>query len=226
MPTHQRKLIKNHFVLEFIPFGRNFNEFMVPFVSEIKKFEKGKIMTVQGQDAWVIAGLGLVTADLPQGCRTCTTKKESLSTYNQDSVTTLHYHHITDEEISKISQESVISKRGQLYTEYGLRSSPSILDKAPNGSGLNREPIRNRQKIRFGSQFGFGLGTVRFGLVLSEIKKKCEKTNIRLSSDRTRTSHSSLESSHRDASNGGKIMSLASIDHEIAHGECFLKNLH
>lgn len=67
MPTHQRKLIKNHFVLGFIPFGGNFNEFMVPFVSEIKKFEKGKIMTVQGQDAWVIAGLGLVTADLPQG---------------------------------------------------------------------------------------------------------------------------------------------------------------
>ncbi|GET58986.1 hypothetical protein GLOIN_2v1867050 [Rhizophagus irregularis DAOM 181602=DAOM 197198] len=83
---------------------------------EIKKFEKGKIMTVQGQVAWVI-GLGLVTADLPQGndmagvlrhnankgCRTCTTKKESL--------------------------KSVISKRGQLCTEYGLRSSPSILDK-------------------------------------------------------------------------------------------------
>ncbi|CAB4374050.1 unnamed protein product [Rhizophagus irregularis] len=143
MPTHQRKLIKNHFVLRFIPFGRNFNEFMVPFVSEIKKFEKGKIMTVQEQDAWVIAGLGLVTADLPQGndiagvlrhnankgCRTYTTKKESLSIYNQDSVTTLRYHHITDEEISKISQESVISKRGQLCTEYGLRSSPSILDK-------------------------------------------------------------------------------------------------
>ncbi|GET52594.1 hypothetical protein GLOIN_2v1790940 [Rhizophagus irregularis DAOM 181602=DAOM 197198] len=143
MPTHQRKLIKNHFVLGFIPFGGNFNEFMVPFVSEIKKFEKGKIMTVQRQDAWVIAGLGLVTADLPQGndmagvlrhnankgCRTCTTKKESLSTYNQDSVTTLRYHHITDEEISKISQESVSSKRGQLCTEYGLRSLPSILDK-------------------------------------------------------------------------------------------------
>ncbi|CAB4398578.1 unnamed protein product [Rhizophagus irregularis] len=119
MPTHQRKLIKNNFVLGFIPFGGNFNEFMV------------------------IARLDLVTADLPQcndmvgvlrhnankGCRTCTTKKESLSTYNQDSVTTLRYHHITDEEISKISQESVSSKRGQLCTEYGLRSSPSILDK-------------------------------------------------------------------------------------------------
>ncbi|CAB4379034.1 unnamed protein product [Rhizophagus irregularis] len=143
MPTHKRKLIKNYFVLGFIPFSGNFNEFMVLFVSEIKKFEKGKIMTVQGQDAWVIAGLGLVTADLPQGndmagvlrhnankgCRTCTTKKESLSTYNQDSVTILRYHHITDEEISKISQESVNSKRGQLCTEYGLRSLPSILDK-------------------------------------------------------------------------------------------------
>lgn len=67
MPTHQRKLLKNHFVLGFIPFGGNFNEFMVPFVSEMKEFEKGKIMTVQGQDAWVIAGLGVVTADLPQG---------------------------------------------------------------------------------------------------------------------------------------------------------------
>jgi hypothetical protein len=67
MLTHQRKLIKNHFVLGFIPFGENFNEFMVPFISEIKNFEKGKIMTVQRQDAWVIAGLGVVTADLPQG---------------------------------------------------------------------------------------------------------------------------------------------------------------
>lgn len=67
MPTHQRKLIKNHFVLGFIPFGGNFNEFMVPFISEIKDFEKGKVMTVQGQDAWIIAGLGVVTADLPQG---------------------------------------------------------------------------------------------------------------------------------------------------------------
>lgn len=67
MPAHQRKLIKNHFVLGFIPFGGNFDEFMLPFISEMKEFEKGKIMTVQGRNAWVIAGLGVVTADLPQG---------------------------------------------------------------------------------------------------------------------------------------------------------------
>ena len=67
MPAHQRKLLKNHFVLGFVPFGGNFNEFMLPFVSEMKEFEQGKLMRVNGEDAWVIAGLGVVTADLPQG---------------------------------------------------------------------------------------------------------------------------------------------------------------
>ena len=67
MPIHQRKLIKNHFVLGFVPFGGNFDEFILPFISEMKKFERGKIMKVQGQDAWVIAGLGVVTSDLLQG---------------------------------------------------------------------------------------------------------------------------------------------------------------
>ena len=67
MPAHQRKLIKNHFVLGFVPFGGNFDKFILPFISEMKKFEKGKTMKVQGQDAWIIAGLGVVTSDLPQG---------------------------------------------------------------------------------------------------------------------------------------------------------------
>ncbi|UZO25829.1 uncharacterized protein OCT59_018087 [Rhizophagus irregularis] len=105
---------------------------------EMKELEKGKVMTVQGQDAWIIAGLGVVTADLPQGndmtgvlrhnankgCRTCKTTKESLSAHNQNIVTTLRYHHITDEEILKISYETIMSRRDQLCTEYGLRSLP------------------------------------------------------------------------------------------------------
>ncbi|GET58590.1 hypothetical protein GLOIN_2v1790940 [Rhizophagus irregularis DAOM 181602=DAOM 197198] len=144
MPAHQRKLIKNHFiVIGFISFGGKFDEFMIPFISEMKELENGKVMTVQGQDAWIIADLGVVTADLPQGndmtgvlrhnankgCRTCKTTKESLSAYNQNIVTTLRYHHITDEEILKISHETIMSRRDQLCTEYGLRSLPSILDK-------------------------------------------------------------------------------------------------
>jgi hypothetical protein len=37
---------------------------MKQFISEMKKFEQEKIMKV---DAWVMAGLGVVTANLPQG---------------------------------------------------------------------------------------------------------------------------------------------------------------
>lgn len=52
-----------------------------------------------------------------------------MSAHNQDLVSILRYHHITDEEIFKISQEPVNSKRAELCTEYGLRPLPSILDK-------------------------------------------------------------------------------------------------
>jgi hypothetical protein len=52
-----------------------------------------------------------------------------LSAYNQDIVSILRYHHITNEEILKISQESVNSRIKLLCTEYGLRPLPSVLDK-------------------------------------------------------------------------------------------------
>ena len=67
MPSHQRKLLKNHFVLGFVPFGGDFNEFIKPFISEMKELEKGKVMNIQGQNIWVIASIGVVTANLPQG---------------------------------------------------------------------------------------------------------------------------------------------------------------
>jgi len=67
MPAHQRKLLKNHFVLGFVPFGGNFNEFIIPFISEMKELEQGKVMNIQGHDVWVIASIGVITADLPQG---------------------------------------------------------------------------------------------------------------------------------------------------------------
>ena len=52
-----------------------------------------------------------------------------MSAYNQDIVSILCYHHITNEEILKISQESVNSRIKLLCTEYGLRPLPSVLDK-------------------------------------------------------------------------------------------------
>ena len=52
-----------------------------------------------------------------------------MSAYNQNIVSILRYHHITNEEILKISQESVNSRIKLLCTEYGLRPLPSVLDK-------------------------------------------------------------------------------------------------
>ena len=51
MPTHLRKLIRNHFVLGFVPFGGKFDEFIKPFISGMKDLERGKIMKVQAHDA-------------------------------------------------------------------------------------------------------------------------------------------------------------------------------
>ncbi|GET04802.1 hypothetical protein GLOIN_2v1790377 [Rhizophagus clarus] len=124
MPARQRKLLKNHFVLGFIPFGGNFNEFMLPFISEMKEFEQGKLMEVNGQDAWVIAGLGVVTADLPQGndmcgvlrhnankgCRTCTASRESLTNFSKDVPATSRYHHITDDQFKEIFNEPATTR--------------------------------------------------------------------------------------------------------------------
>ncbi|GET50609.1 hypothetical protein GLOIN_2v1790377 [Rhizophagus irregularis DAOM 181602=DAOM 197198] len=143
MPARQRKLLKNHFVLGFVPFGGNFNEFMLPFISEMKEFEQGKLMEVNGQDAWVIAGLGVVTADLPQGndmcgvlrhnankgCRTCTASRESLTNFSQDVPATSRYHHITDDQFKEIFDEPATTRQRRLCTEFGLRTRPSILDR-------------------------------------------------------------------------------------------------
>ena len=142
MRANQRKLLKNHFVLGFVPFGGNFNDFMKPFISEMKELERGKIMKIQGQDAWVIAGLGVVTADLPQGndlagvlrhnaakgCRTCTVFRKSCTKLNQDILATSRYQHIVNVQLKEISQAANISRQKLLCSKYGLRPEPSILD--------------------------------------------------------------------------------------------------
>ncbi|GES88706.1 hypothetical protein GLOIN_2v1790940 [Rhizophagus clarus] len=118
MPARQRKLLKNHFVLGFVPFGGNFNEFMLPFISEMKEFEQGKLMEVNGQDAWVIASLGVVIADLPQGNDMC-----------GDVPATSRYHHITNDQFKKIFNKPATTRQRRLYTKFGLRTRLSILDR-------------------------------------------------------------------------------------------------
>lgn len=142
MPSHQRKLLKNHFVLGFVPFGGDFNEFIKPFIYEMKELEKGIVMNIQGQNVWVIASIGVVTADLPQGndltgvlrqnankgCRSCTISKDSFTDFTQDMALASRYHHLTDSEFSLISAETGIAQKKRLSREYGLKLQPSILD--------------------------------------------------------------------------------------------------
>ena len=67
MPFELRKRLKNHFVIGLVPFGGKFDDVMCPLLQELQELERGVIMTIGEENIWVVAGVGLVTADLPQG---------------------------------------------------------------------------------------------------------------------------------------------------------------
>ncbi|PKY61391.1 hypothetical protein RhiirA4_486295 [Rhizophagus irregularis] len=142
LPFDKRKQLKNHFVIGFVPFGGSFNEFIRPFVDEMKQLEKGIIMDVQGNRSFIIASLGDVTADLPQGndlagvkrhsaikgCRTCNVTKDFWTSEGLDLSLVSRYHHITNNQFEEISLASNITRSNEIATMYGLRLQPSILD--------------------------------------------------------------------------------------------------
>ena len=142
MPFEERKKLKNHFVLGFVPFGGCFEEFIEPFISEMKTLENGVIMNIQGNECLVIASLGDVTADLPQGndlvgvkrhgankgCRTCNATKDSLTSNNLDLPSISRYHHQTDEQFKEIFEALTITERKEIATRYGLCLQPTIMD--------------------------------------------------------------------------------------------------
>src|SRR6185369_3015973 len=124
MPQSMRKQLKNHFPVEFVPFRGSFNDFIRPFIEELQLLEKGVKMTSLGQEVWVIAGLGSVTADLPQGnihasvknhggirgSRSCKASRESLTNSSFDILENARYHHLTNIEITRIDQETGIAR--------------------------------------------------------------------------------------------------------------------
>ncbi|CAG8626523.1 9111_t:CDS:2 [Racocetra persica] len=65
MPLRLRKQLKNHFVLGFVPFGGEFDDVMKPIIDEIKILEKDILINIAGEYIWIIATLGVITADLP-----------------------------------------------------------------------------------------------------------------------------------------------------------------
>ena len=62
-----RKQLKNYFLIDFILFEANFNDFIESVFQNIKSLEKGLIIRTLNNDAFVIGDIGYITADLPQG---------------------------------------------------------------------------------------------------------------------------------------------------------------
>ncbi|PKK58902.1 hypothetical protein RhiirC2_720184 [Rhizophagus irregularis] len=108
MPFNKRKQLKNHFILGFVPFGGNFNEFIKPFINKMKQLEK--------------ASIGQITADLPQGndltgvkrhiavkgCRSCQATRDIFTNPNLDIAAISHYHHFTDTQFEEINLATTI----------------------------------------------------------------------------------------------------------------------
>jgi hypothetical protein len=142
MPFDIRRRLRNHFVLGFVPFGGNFDDFIQPFISDMKRLEQGMVMNVQGENCWVVASLGCVTADLPQGndlagikrhgairgCRTCLVAKANATDENLDIANFSRYHHITDSQFEEMFAALTITQQNDIAKEYGLRASLPILD--------------------------------------------------------------------------------------------------
>jgi hypothetical protein len=136
MPFDLRKLLKNHFVIGFVPFGASFNEFIKPFVREIQKLEKGIPMKINNIEYLIIGGLGVVTADLPQGndlcgikrhganhgCRNCFVPREKLSDKNYDHLQNARYLH----QIKKLRQQYNLLKSVQEKKDFATRHGISI----------------------------------------------------------------------------------------------------
>lgn len=142
LPFNLRKKIKNHFVLGFVPFGGSFDDFIQPFIKEMQQLERGKVFEVQGKRCLVIASIGQITADLPQGndlasikrhgatrgCRSCQTAKNNFTTSDLDISLITRYHHITDELYNEMEEMGTMTERKNFATKYGLRIQRSVLD--------------------------------------------------------------------------------------------------
>jgi hypothetical protein len=141
MPFHQRKILKNHFVIGFVPFGATFSEFIRPFLKDVKKLEAGTTMKINGIDYLVTGGLGIVTADLPQGndlcgvkrhgaqrgCRNCFVSQEQLSDKEHDHLADGRYLNQIKSLRERYKSLKSSSEKSDFLKRYGLSKEPSPL---------------------------------------------------------------------------------------------------
>ena len=135
-----RKQLKNHFIIGLVPFGADIGDFIKPFLEEICQLEHGFMITINSKQYWLMEGLGIITADLPQGndiagilrhnakhgCRSCYAAKEELTNIYFDTILNSRYHQITNVQFNEIQELNPNIARIQ-RTELGLRSHPGPL---------------------------------------------------------------------------------------------------
>ena len=141
MPRKLRKQLQNHFIIGLVPFGANIHDFIKPFLEEIKQLERGLLVTINNETYWLTDGLGVITADLPQGndiagvlrhnakrgCRSCYATKESLTDISFDIVLNSRYHQLTNIQLNRLQELN--SNNAQIRSsELGLRPYPGPLD--------------------------------------------------------------------------------------------------
>ncbi|UZO27870.1 uncharacterized protein OCT59_021423 [Rhizophagus irregularis] len=108
----------------------------------IQHLERGFLMTIDNQQVWISGGLGITTADLPQGndlagtlrhnathgCRTCKASRDDFTDISFDISKHRRYHHLTDIEFENIQCLPNRSQKHALASSLGLRLIPNPLD--------------------------------------------------------------------------------------------------
>jgi hypothetical protein len=134
MPLSLRKQLKNHFLIGFVPFGANFNDFIKPALQDIKSLENGLVMKTLYGNMWITGGVGCTTADLPQGndlanvkhhganhgCRRCNVSNNEYTNPNYDYIKNARFQQQTNERIVEIANQCSKVNQDKLATEYGL----------------------------------------------------------------------------------------------------------
>lgn len=143
MPLSIRQCLKNYFLIGFVPFGATFTEFIKPFIYDMRKLQDGIIMTnCHGEEVFISGGLGMYTADLPQGndltgirrhnayygCRSCEVSQDDLTNLLFDIQANGRYCHLTDYQFQMIKQAPTKSSKETIAKQHGLRYHKNILD--------------------------------------------------------------------------------------------------
>src|SRR5438552_2329969 len=90
-------------------------------------------MTINNNQIWVLGGLGLTTADLPQGNDLAGTlrhkaTRNNLTNLSFDVAKHGRYHHLTDIEFENLQNTPIISQKNILASSLGLGLIPNPLD--------------------------------------------------------------------------------------------------